>query len=683
MSALNDNSLTRRIVKDAEWIRQSFIVPGGMANEELDYRRRTATTASHQFTDTTPGGSFEINPPPQWTEFADLPVNNHLSFSTGVGRVWHECVQKHRQLVHIRAGVARFNSLTRFWGDFYSVEASMLARSGRAGSVFYDIGRVSGAVVTIGLMPLVIAAKSLRFFLNMPASKYYYLKPTMYSYWAGVSSACNTLAANMGIAPRLMTSDTATVYDESAPPAEELAAKFHDILPDVFTKRGGIDIFAMSTRAQRMANEYYAAIDSKALAGYSSEELTKYISGWARSPEAVEAARNSSPSAEKNTLEWYKKLFIETGEGAPIRFERDGVTLQDKEERNPSFMERLEKLVVGEARMGAEFVTFGVDFVSSENDSFSNSTKEPTIKGTFNSASSSAQNLRVTLADGNIESTGIVQQITQGMSDFMKGFAESLSIEGIFAAAGSSFVDIPNIYDSSSHDIHRTSLKFTLISPSNDPMSRFLHLGIPAMAAAGLALPLSTGKQSYTSPFLIEWFNKGHTRCSLGIVERLSFQRGGGEIGWDGNGNFLRVDVTMDLLDLSSIVHMPIANNFSMTNAAVMTAATLTGKAIDAGTGLVTGENTTTATSALQDRAGYLMPSSYDADNRWNEYMATWGSLSLQDQTGRFRKLKLRLTEQALNYEQWVSPSRWVSWMMDGTTGDILKAVSLETARSR
>ena len=60
-------------LKDTDWIRQSFMLPRkSIAN--ADSIRRTLTDARFKFTDTTLGGNFAINPPPQFTRYADLVV---------------------------------------------------------------------------------------------------------------------------------------------------------------------------------------------------------------------------------------------------------------------------------------------------------------------------------------------------------------------------------------------------------------------------------------------------------------------------------------------------------------------------------------------------------------------------------------------------------------------------------
>ena len=60
-------------VKDSSWLRQSFIT-SWRSLDAVDRSRRTHSNAFDKFTDTTPGGNFSINSPPQFTRYADMKV---------------------------------------------------------------------------------------------------------------------------------------------------------------------------------------------------------------------------------------------------------------------------------------------------------------------------------------------------------------------------------------------------------------------------------------------------------------------------------------------------------------------------------------------------------------------------------------------------------------------------------
>jgi hypothetical protein len=83
-----------------------------------------------------------------------------------------------------------------------------------------------------------------------------------------------------------------------------------------------------------------------------------------------------------------------------------------------------------------------------------------------------------------------------------------------------------------------------------------------AMIMAG-ALPLATGKQSYTSPFLCEVHDRGRLLTRLGIIDSLSITRGTSNLGFNNVGKAMSMEISFSVLDLSSIMSMPIRPSFS------------------------------------------------------------------------------------------------------------------------
>ena len=273
------------LLKDASWIRQSFAVPSASLTA-ADVSRRTFTSASLKFTDTTLGGNFAINPPPQFTRTADLrPASNRLANSLGMGRYYSEAIDDNSQIIYMRFGVPEFNSLTTFFTGFYNTGAGQLARTGRATGVFYALGRAVGFVVSVmNWLPLAVhlLGVGLRFFLGKPSSKFYYLKPTMPLYWNAVQTIVNQIAVNRGIVPRLggsspgdsanATTPGSTVTDNNGNtvPLDNNYGSFwgdadrqyfYNNSPDIFTSGGTVNVWAMATRAMRLQHKQYKLIE--------------------------------------------------------------------------------------------------------------------------------------------------------------------------------------------------------------------------------------------------------------------------------------------------------------------------------------------------------------------------------------------------------------------------------------
>ena len=133
MSELNDSS----------WLRQAFILPTSKNSlTKRDNINRNYSAALNKYTDTTPGGNFSINNPPQATRDADIKnqkLRNHLGFgrmnidqSKGMGRFYSEAYDDNAVRVHLTFGVAEYNTMTRFFSTFYDSEMGIMARTGES-----------------------------------------------------------------------------------------------------------------------------------------------------------------------------------------------------------------------------------------------------------------------------------------------------------------------------------------------------------------------------------------------------------------------------------------------------------------------------------------------------------------------------------------------------------------------
>ena len=137
-------TVMRKKIKDNEWLRQSFIFDTrgiSQKTSELFKEISTFTTASNKFTDTTLGGNFCINPPPQFTRYADPKIIPLTKASKGQGRYYSEAIDDNGQRVTMRFGLPEFNSMDRFFTSFLDPGMAALARRGEAGGILYG-GRV-------------------------------------------------------------------------------------------------------------------------------------------------------------------------------------------------------------------------------------------------------------------------------------------------------------------------------------------------------------------------------------------------------------------------------------------------------------------------------------------------------------------------------------------------------------
>lgn len=703
-------------IKDTDpgWIKQSFILPENSISEE-DLYSRVISTANFKYTDTTVGGNFTINTPPQFTRYADMktgglswgdgavagdmltraPSDLSGNRSHGMGRYYSEAIDDNGQIVTMRFGVPEYNSLLMFFGTFYKHSEAVLARSGRGSSLAFAAGKVAGAVVALPFQPLILGMQIYRFLSKSPPSKFYYLKPTMPLYWNAVNTIANGIAVNMGLIPPLYSDDQNDVMGMQPYNGEqavgnntardrENAGIYRGLLPGIYTARGGIDLFAVATRAQRLASHYNAqmaaSLDNSG--GHSLRTLRDVTRSFAEQMRAGPAMQ--ALSGFKGIDEYLNSWFGITNNVFTNNDSTDVALAGDRSQYdnaggggNPEILELsgvqggggrgFGDFFINELKEGASFVNFKVDFSSESSESFSNSTKESELAGKINSMSASNRETRINFADGNI-GDGPISSLVEGtlgmVRDVAAGLAEGLHLSGLMALAGNAFVDIPKHWDNSSIEFPRADFTIQLRSPYGNKMSRFQNLFIPLSMLLAGALPLSTGKHSYTSPFICELYCKGRNTIRLGMIDRLSITRGVGNMGWSQDDEPLGIDISFSVVDMSTVLHMPIKAHFSLWK--------------NLATAAADGANSETAQAFLTMTDKDM----YDDDNSFTDYLAVLGSLNFNDQVFPTRQWRLRRLNRQISMESWRSPAHMANWFFGTLPGRALQAIAVNTDRT-
>lgn len=644
------------VIRDKDWVKTSLMIPKHAADNR-DTRHSMARSAVAKFTDTTPGGNFAINPPSQYCRYADVSIQGPHSASRQMGRKYSEMLDDNAQIVHMRFGVPQFNSLTQFFTSFYDGKASYLARTGRAPGFFYNLGKVAGFVVTLPLMPLVMAGRVYRFLANKPSSKYYYLKPTMFLYWTAVNSMVNGLAVNMGIIPEVFVTNNEATSDRTDPSRKDEVWKSGDIMkgepetptellnknrdmfakmaPDIFRDSGGIDVYALASKAQRYADEARARqIELLETAG-SPQALAESMRDHVRELNDMPPPKPGFITDDGKTgLAAYQKHWEASSASQPPSKED---ATEDAEGNRKSWLESFFDFGLAELRDGGQFVTFRVNHTGQATESFSTSVGESDLASKINGTSADMRNKRFNVADGNIGDgliSGTIEAAMGAVKDVAMGLADSVGIAGLAAVAGNAFVDIPKVVQDCSAQLPRTSYTIELRTAYGNKLSRLLKLWIPTCMLLAGALPRSTGKHSYTSPFLVELYDKGRAQVRLGVIDSITITRGVGNLGWTRDMEPLGINIDFTVADLTSVLHMPL-------NAS---------------------------------------PGLFDEDNAYTDYLAVLGSLSLADQVYPLRKLKLNLRRKMEDFRSWDSPAKAAMWAAGTVPGRMLSAFSLVRA---
>jgi hypothetical protein len=654
--------------RDANWVRQSFLLPR-RGIDAVDAVRRTYSNGYRKFTDTTLGGNFAINSPYQFTPFADIPEKRiHTNLSLPMGRWYSEVIDDNSIHVHLRFGVAQYNSWTSFFGNFYSPELSRLARTGRGTGLFYTLGKLAGYVVALPFIAPILIGQVIKFLVNKPSTKFYYLKPTMPLYWNAVTMITNYMAANMGFIQGQGFEDYQK--DSIGLTAQDIADR-NFLLPDTFRADGGIDIYRIATKAQRLADQQNKALAKmREEAGsvqdlrdrfvkYQNTERTdvpegnrladyldKYLGMSSTAPEGDKVVEVPN-DAGKATEGVPTKVFTEPSEDVSSYYGDFDPTGQ-KGKEDPGLVDFL----IAEARDGAQFITFRVADPGEVGESFSSTVKDSDISGTINSISQGARNSRFTFANGNLDD-GIIATTVKGIvgavTDVVAGLADSLSISGLASLAGNAMVDIPKHWDQSTANLPKATYTIELRTPYGNDLSRYQDLLVPLAFLLAGALPLSAGPSSFTSPFLCELFCKGRHQFRLGMIDSLDIRRGTGNLGWTQDSKPLGIDITVSFVDMSSIIHMPLTTMFKPWEPFT---------------------------------PGGIQRMFTADESAFSNYMAVLCSLGLSEQIYAWSgRLKRNYYRQVLNYNSWFNKAHFANWAFGTFPGQLMSLFAENTNR--
>lgn len=665
-------------IQDTAWVRQALFVPGNSSKKANSrardiLRSQQYSDSSLVFADTSLGGNRSINPRPQFTKNADPSLNSLLSNTTsdgtadsissmGMGRAYAERIDNPAQRIYMQFGVPAFNSLTNFFTGYYDRSQGDMANTGRVNDILYTISKYIGYVVlwpvtlVLGISNLVY--KAYRSATNKPLSRYYYMNQTMTLYWNTVTTIVNAISVNMGLAQGVTPDDVENVPGKEPNVTGTTTpdvAILNRLLPDIMrSETGGIDIRAVANRYQRLSDAHDRAFADILEKAGSEAEATKAIAAYMNKP-----ASGYDVPAKSLSLGEYSKQYSEsptgTGEGLTNRLNEDvpadvdnsaapvtstaNINSEGTDTTLTEYFSKLFKFAAAESRDGSKFVSFIVDHQATVSESFSTTTKSSDIAATMNETSSNTRNKVFNLAGGNLGDNpilGAVEVIMSGVGSIIGGLAESVHLQGLSAIAGKAFVDMPEFLDSSTTTLPSNSYTIQLRTPYGNPYSILTNIYVPlAMLLAGVT-PRSTGKNSYTSPFLCKLWSKGRSQVQMGAITDMTITRGTGNVGWSVKDQTLGVDVTFTVTNLSKMLHMPISNEVS-----------------------------------LADTLGF---SQFDEDNNFTDYMAVLGSLGLSEQYYPDAKWRLKRARAKQNFDSWLSISNFAAASVDSTPGRLISA---------
>lgn len=346
-----------------------------------------------------------------------------------------------------------------------------------------------------------------------------------------------------------------------------------------------------------------------------------------------------------------------------------------------------------QARGGADFVSYHVDYAGAAQESFGNSTTTPGILGSINDSVRNMRNTRFNLAEGNIGDgaiSGAIETVVGTVTGLASGAAVAFGLDGMIAMAGKGFADIPKVWDSSSANLTRMSYTIELRAVYGHRFDIMRSILYPLATLLAFVLPRSTGKQSYSAPFLCRAFDKGRAVCRLGIMSELSITRGEGNVAWNDDLLPLAVNVSFTIEDLSSILHMPIAPMLSIGDLVTIGAGNVAGGAVGTAAagvqalsnGTLDGTGTTIDNyqNAGKQISNLLTSGNWDDDNAFTDYMSALGSLDITDMINATNRLKLRMAQRVTAYNTQMSASYFGNQFHGTIPGKVLAAYANQGA---
>lgn len=653
------------IFLDETWAKSAFLISDSELGDNTDIANRYWSSANAKFTDGRLGCNIGINPRPQFTRYSDIraggrkadrrPVTlGNVSGNYGMGRYYSEAIDDPSQTIYLRFGVPQFNSLMSFISTAFNADQTSLARTGRAKGIFYNVAKAAGTITTAVAFPAVaatvMAGRLLGWLFSRPTSKFYTMKPTMHVYWSTVNMLVNNIAVNKGLFPKIVQG----LGENDANKGKRLGQPYtldneqldllSKLMPDVFRDGAYFDMYALANRAQRIANrvfhEDYERLNNRTASDYTGY-LKKVMTGDGSHTTYISNSDGQSTfMAMLNrmlSLENYKTDETAARMEQDPRVDPDFKGEGEPKQKDPSAFDSLKEHFDAEFRDGSQFAIFKVDHTGQIQEAFGNTVQESDISNKINGMSSTMKDVRFTFGEGNIipgmgAVVGAATDVVEGAVDGLTLGFSSL-IKGL---GGSGYIDIPKHWQSSTATLPRSSYTMQLISPYGNVISQMQNIYIPlAMILAG-SLPLSTGSQSYTSPFLCQLYDRGRQQIKLGMIESLSITRGTANLAFNTKGNAMAIDVTFSVVDLSSIMHMPVSSG------------SLFG--FDAG---------------------------LDEDNILSDYLAVLAGQDLYSQMYAMQRAKLRLAKAMMSLKKVTSPAYWSSTVHESMTGGLINDLTL------
>ena len=610
----------RDTIFDSSWMKTTFIISDtdivtGDEYSKWVRKNRYFSTADLKFTSTSPGMNMSVNPKPQFTRYADPRVAGKIksrpkvtvgttthTAGLGQGRYYSEAIDDNQQRIYLRFGVAKYMPLPFWIYKSFNIDRVILQNRGViTSSLLTGIGLVAKfyAFAAAPLLALGMYAMN----VVVQSSRFYSVKDTMYVYWCTVENILNSMTVRRTMVPqtaKAWTFKTDNTMGREQKVTQNFLNSMNSMIPDLVDKETGrISVFAIALRAQAAFNkmkhdDYLKTKDKTATddwTGYqetgatshdtylenkkgNTSFFTKYLFDTAYNLLIKDNAEQQidtedKEKASKATIIDFDTTYLQS-DGTPIDTKEDPNNPKDSIEQRvidsakakKSKLDKYGEYMMAELSEGGAFAVFSVDNSGSVGESFSNSFGANPMESMFNSLSAKSRNISDFLSSAtSIPVVGDAMKLAADAGAKILSEASFGIANPLLALAYGVNITAPKVWESSSSTLPRASYKLKLISPYGNAYSQLFNIYLPmAMIMAG-ALPRSTGRSSYTSPFFCQLFDRGHVNISLGCIENVSFTRGTSNLAFSKNGHPNAIDVDISIANLDEVVSVDVSDS--------------------------------------------------------------------------------------------------------------------------
>lgn len=205
-------------------------------------------------------------------------------------------------------------------------------------------------------------------------------------------------------------------------------------------------------------------------------------------------------------------------------------------------------------------VAFYLNAESSFSEGFNNSSTPSALLSKVNSLSDIGREINFIMGSrGEGTTMGKIHDIGKDIGASAGETTQKMMPEGLLGALASGISStviqggklmFPEIWSDSSYS-RDYSINLKLVSPDNDDYSIFLNILAPLVHIIALVAPHNVDVNGYISPFIVRVFYKGVFSCPMGLIQSVSFTKGG-EGNWSQSGLPTVVDVSISIKELYS-----------------------------------------------------------------------------------------------------------------------------------